>query len=393
MANTILTPSIIAKEAALQVVNNLAFARLANKQFKNDFNVKVGDTVTYRKPIRFTAVDGPVLTVQDVTENYDTVVINKRKHVGWEFNSKDLTLSIEEFAERYVRPAAITLANQIDADGAALYKNVYNSVGTAGTAPVFATLLNARQKQNEFSNPMNDRFFAVNPAGANSVMSNLTTVLQPSLIENITKEASIGRSAGYDMYESQNVISHTAGTATAANIAVAANPASGATSISLSLTVGTGTLVAGDVLTFSNAFAVNPIGKQVTGSATSNLQQFVVTADVSLSTTPATVNLSPSIISSGAYQTVSALPTTSSTVTKLATHTANLAWQRNAFSLVTVPIVAPDGVVWSETVEYQGIGIRFLRGFDLTNDVSIARLDVMYGWKATYPELACRVLG
>jgi hypothetical protein len=60
---------------------------------------------------------------------------------------------------------------------------------------------------------------------------------------------------------------------------------------------------------------------------------------------------------------------------------------------VTVPIQAPDGIVWSETVEYQGISIRLIKDFDITNDQEIVRLDVMYGWKATYPDLACRILG
>lgn len=390
MANTLLTPSIIAKEAALQVVNNLVFARLANKQFREDFTVKIGDTVSYRKPIRFTPSAGATLVVQDVTENSDTIIINKRFHVAWQFYSRDLTLTVDQYAERYLRPAALTLAQQIDQDGALLYKDVFNAVGTAAVAPTFATVLNARQRMNEFAVPMNDRFIAINPAGSNSIMSNLTTFLQPSLIEDITKEGSVGRLGAMDMFESQNVQSHTKGTG--ATIVVSTNAASGDAFITL--TAASGTLKPGDVITFATAGvpnAVNPISKADLGYA----QQFTVTGTTTftLSGTPSVVPISPSIISSGAYQTVTALPTTSSTVVVLGSHTANLAWQRNAFSLVTVPVVAPEGAVWAETVEYQGLGLRFLRAFDVTNDVEIARLDVMYGWKTTYPELACRILG
>jgi len=388
MANTVLTPSIIAKEAALQVVNNLQFARLANKEFKNDFGVKIGDTVTYRKPVRFTAKSGAVLQLQDVNEKSDTIVINSRFHTAWEFSSQELTLKIDDYSERYIKPAAISLANQIDVDGAKLYKAVFNTVGAGSTTPDFPTLLNARQKMNEFAVPQNDRFVALNPAASNGVMQDLTAYFQPSLIEDITKEAALGRVAMMDVYETQNVQKHTKGTAVTANLSVNTTPLDGDSTIDLNESAA-GTLVQGDILTFSGVNAVNPITKQDTGS----LQQFVVNANYTLhATNPTLVSISPSLILTGPYQTVTALPVAdSSTVTIFATHTANMAWQRNAFALVTVPLVAPQGAVWAETVEYQGLGMRFLRAFDVTNDVEIVRLDVMYGWKATYPELACRI--
>lgn len=396
MSNSILTPSIIAKEAALQVVNNLVFARLANKQFKEDFGVKVGSTITYRKPIRFTATDGATLSVQDVTENSDTIIINKRKHVAWQFLSSDLTLTIDQYAERYLRPAAIQLAQQIDADGAAQVNNIYQAIGTAATAPTFKLFLGARGYLNNVAAPLNDRFAAIDSVATSSVLGGMTSFLNESLVEDITKEASIGRLVGTDLFESQNVLAHTKGTAT--TITVATTAAEGDTALILTAG-GNGTLVAGDIVTVATVNAVNPLSKNTFSNTpdggttvTKQVQQFVVTATTTV-TTATSVPVSPVIRTTGAYQTVDRLPTASDVVTLLGSHTKNVMFQRNAFSLVTVPIIAPEGAVWAETVEYQGLGMRFLRAYDVTNDVEIARLDVMYGWKTTYPELAVRVLG
>jgi hypothetical protein len=387
MANTIITPAIIAKEAALQLVNNLVFARLANKQFKNDFGVKVGDTISYRKPVRFTATDGATLSLQDVTETSGTISIDKRKHVGWAWNSKDLTLSIDEYVERYVKPACITLANQIDMDGQLLYKDVYNASGTAGGSVDFGAMLDTKQKMTEFSVMLNDRFAALTPAATNSLLLSLTAnVFQPSLVEDIMREASVGRLSGLDLFESQNVITHTKGTAT--TITLASNPAEGASSVSLTAG-GNGTLVKGDIITFAACNAVNPISKNDLGYAA----QFVVTATTTV-TTATSVPISPAMKATTAYQNVTALPTTgSNVVTLVGSHATNIAFQKNAFALVTVPIQAPEGVPWSETVEYQGVSIRLIKDFDITNDQEIVRLDVLYGWTATYPDLACRILG
>jgi hypothetical protein len=387
VANTIITPAIIAKEAAIQVVNSLVFARLANKQFKNDFGVKIGDTVAYRKPVRFVTTDGPVLSMQDVTEESDNIVINKHKHVGWNFDVKSLTLSIDEYSERYIKPAAIALANQLDFDGADLYKAVYNASGTAGGEVDFDALLDTKQKLTEFAVMQNDRFAALTPKAATQLLKSLTSgVFQPSLVEDITKEASVGRLAGLDLYEGQNVKNHTKGTAL--TITLASNPDEGATSVSL--TAGTpGTLVEGDIITFQVTNAVNPINKQDLGYAA----QFVVTATTAV-TTATSVPISPALRATGAYQNVTALPTTgAAVVTLVGSHAANLAFQRNAFALVSVPFQAPDGVSWSESVEYQGISLTMVKAFDIVNYREIVRLDTMYGWKATYPDLACRILG
>jgi hypothetical protein len=43
--------------------------------------------------------------------------------------------------------------------------------------------------------------------------------------------------------------------------------------------------------------------------------------------------------------------------------------------------------------EKLGISIRMVRAYDISNDAFPCRLDVLYGWKSIYPQLACRVAG
>ena len=113
MANTIITPSIIAKEALFHLENNVIMGQKVHRQYKKEF-VKIGDSVTIRKPVKFIATDGATRSNQDVIEETTSIVINNRKHVSWNFSSQDLTLTIEEYAERYIKPAMIVLANTID---------------------------------------------------------------------------------------------------------------------------------------------------------------------------------------------------------------------------------------------------------------------------------------
>ena len=164
MANTIITPALIAKEAMLQLENNMVMANNVHREYKQAF-VKVGDTVSIRRPVKFSVTNGATMTKQDVEEAKDTIVISKRKHVGWGFASLDATLSIEEYSERYIKPAFIVLANQVDTDLCSLYNDVWNWVGRPGqTVNSFSDLSKAPQRLDEMSVPTDRRKGVLAPA-------------------------------------------------------------------------------------------------------------------------------------------------------------------------------------------------------------------------------------
>ena len=114
MPNTIVTPSLIAKEALMQLENNLVLANRVNRIYEKDFKGGQGSTVSIRKPVKFVTSDGATRVNQDVEEKTTNVVVDQRKHVSWNFSTQDLTLSIEEYSERYIKPACVTLAQTME---------------------------------------------------------------------------------------------------------------------------------------------------------------------------------------------------------------------------------------------------------------------------------------
>src|ERR1700756_4689849 len=103
MSNSVLTASIVAKEAVMILDNELIMAKQVFRGYENEFDkringYKINDTLTIRKPTDFTVRDGATMAVQDVTEGSTTIVVNKRKGVDFKFTSQDLTLKIGDLS-------------------------------------------------------------------------------------------------------------------------------------------------------------------------------------------------------------------------------------------------------------------------------------------------------
>ena len=405
MANATITSSMIAKEALMQLKNNLVLGNLVHREYKDEF-VKVGDSVAIRRPVKFLSTDGASLVKQDVEEGSVDIVISGRKHVGWEFDSKTLTLDIEDFSERYIQPAAITLANSVDADIAALYKAVWNETGTPGTTPAaFLDLGNAGKRLDQMAVPRAMRRAVFDPEAAWTLADGLKAVFVQDKARGAFEEARIGRYAAFDTYGDQNIKTHTVGVATGTPLI---DGATQETTYLLSKTTNsqslvtkdwtnsvTGILKAGDVFTIADVFAVNPVSKDKQAF----LQQFVVLADADSGATtgPATLTISPAIILTGPYQTVDSSPADNAAIVVRGTggvaYPKSLTFHRNAFALVTIPLDIPDGVSFAAKQTHDNLSMRVIKDYDITNDTEIIRLDIMYGVKAIYPDLACRMTG
>ena len=210
MPNTLITPSLIAKEALMQLENNLVFANRVHREYKKEFTGGQGSTVSIRRPVKFNTSNGATLVKQDVEEKSTNIVIDQRKHVGWEFATQDLTLSIEEYSARYIQPAAITLANTIDRAIATLYRSVWNSVGTPGTTPAsFAAIAAAAQRLDEMAVDGSGRTMALNPAARYAVAGNQTTLnAVGDKSRSAYQMAEVGNVATFDTYSTQNVRTH-----------------------------------------------------------------------------------------------------------------------------------------------------------------------------------------
>jgi len=411
MSNTTLSASIIAKAAVAVLDNELVAAKQVFRGYEEEFSKNVngytvGDTISIRKPADFTVRDGAVLSAQDVVEGKTTLQVNKQKGVDFQFSSVDLSLNIKDLTERAIKPAMVQLANQIDSDVLALYKNVPSWVGTPGqTVNSYTDFALAPQRLDEFSVPTADRSALMSPADHWGLLGAQTGLYIQDAAKGAYRSGSLGMIGGIDTYMSQNIPTHTVGVATGTPLVNGANQVSTYATVKDTNTQTlntdgwtnstTGILKAGDVFTIAGVYAVNPVTK----ATQPFLRQFVVTADADsgASTGPAALTISPAIIISGAFQTCSAAPADNAAITVLGSgstgYRQNLVFSKNAFALVTVPLVAPPGAVEVGRQSYKGLSVRVIPIYDGTNDVSKFRLDVLYGVKTVDPRLAVRLSG
>ena len=402
MANNILTIDMITRKALQILENNLVLTRNVNRQYDDSFAVegaKIGSTLRIRLPDRALVTDGAALQVQDDNEQSTTLTVANQKHIGVNFTSAELTMQLDDFAERVLKPRVSQLAASIDADVANAYKEIYSSVGTPGTTPgTSLVLLQAQQKLNENAAGMSPRYATVNPAANAGLVEGLKGLFNPGdVISKQFKNGMMGTGVlGYDEINmSQSIANHTTGVTPTSPIVATTVSAQGATSLAISFTSGSPTFKVGDVFTIAGVFAVNPQTRQSTGA----LQQFTVTADVSVSSgTTATLSVSPAIFTSAhALATVNAFPAASAALTFLggsATgYAQNLVYHKDAITFATADLLLPQGVDMASRQVHNGISMRIVRQYDINNDRMPCRIDVLYGYKVIRPAMACRIWG
>ncbi len=402
MANNILTIDMITRKALQILENNLVLTRNVNRQYDDSFAVegaKIGSTLRIRLPDRALVTDGAALQVQDDNEQSTTLTVASQKHIGVNFTSAELTMQLDDFAERVLKPRVSQLAASIDADVANAYKEIYSSVGTPGTTPATSlVLLQAQQKLNENAAGMSPRYATVNPAANAGLVEGMKGLFNPT--DTISKQFKNGMMGtgvlGYDEINmSQSIVNHTTGVTPTAPIVATTVSSQGATSLAISFTSGSPTFKVGDVFTIAGVFAVNPQTRQSTGS----LQQFTVTADVSVSSgTTATLSVSPAIYTSAhALATVSSFPTSSAALTFLGgsntQYAQNLVYHKDAITFATADLLLPQGVDMASRQVHNGISMRIVRQYDINNDRMPCRIDVLYGYKVIRPAMACRLWG
>jgi len=400
MANNILTPDMINLKALQILENNLVITRNVNREYDSSFaneGAKIGATLRIRKPDRALVTDGAALQVQDENQQYTTLTVSSQKHIGLNFTTAELTMSVDKFAELILKPRISQLASAVDADVATAYKSVYSSVGTPGTTPATsAVLLAGQQKLNEYAAGMNPRYATVNPAANAGLVEGLKGFFNPTdIISKQFKSGMMGTGVlGYDEINmSQSIASFTTGNWGTSITVTSTVTTQGTTTLGISFTGATKTWKQGDVFTIAGVYSVNPQTRLTTGS----LQQFVVTADTTGSST-ATLSISPPLYSaSEALATVDALPAAAAVVTMLGTaataYPQNLIYHKDAITFATADLLMPTGVHMASRQVHNGISLRLVTQYDINNDRMPTRVDVLYGYSTIRPEMAVRLWG
>lgn len=391
-SDTLLTPSIITKDSLVILANNLVMAGKVNRQFEDQLGAKIGATVTVRKPNRFTTSNGAGLQLQDINEPSTSITISNQSQVSFQFSSTALTLVIEEFRERYLKPAMETLANTIDRGTLLNFTAVYNEVGTPGTVPnAFSYLAAVGQRLDEEAAPQ-ERTMVLNPAAYWGLCTGLSTLYVQSVAEPGLK-GFLANIANFEVYQDQNIITQTTGNYAGTPTVTGAGQ-TGSTLVTGGWTASIGVLLnVGDVFTIAGVNAINAQSRTTTGS----LRNFVVTGTASSNGSgSSSLSIYPPITTTGAYATVDASPAAGASITVISgasgtTRAKNIGFCKDAFGLVTVPLEMPDGVDFKAQEVFKGINLRIIRAYDINNDVTPCRLDVMWGTNTFYPELACRL--
>jgi hypothetical protein len=387
MANTILTPTAVTREALRILHQKLNFVGSIERQYDDSFakeGAKIGDSLKIRLPNQYTVRSGRTLAPQDTTESSVTLQVATQKGVDLTFTSAELTMSLDDFSSRILEPAMTVLAANVEYDAMSMYKDVYQSVWNGGASLTLAKVLSGRKILQDSLAPLNDRTASLQTQETVDLVDGLKGLFQDST--NIAKqyrEGYMGRTAGFDFVENTLWPAHNRGGANGAYLI------NGATQTGATLVVDTGATSPsqGDVITIAGVFKVHPETKVSTGI----LQQFVIGSGATTTSFP----ISPAIVASGATQNVSNAAADNSAITFLGTASTavstSMLYQKEAFGFATADLVMPKGCDMAAREVLDGISMRLVRQYSISDDTWPARFDVLYGYKTLRPQLAARL--
>ncbi|HEX6038910.1 P22 phage major capsid protein family protein [Longimicrobium sp.] len=410
MANTLVTPSWTLKEVGRGFENNLRFVNNIERKYSDEFvqaGAKVGNTINYRLPQRFTVSDGQALDIQNLLDQTVPISLTNQKHVDMSWSAWQETTEVEDVRRRYIDKAASALASVIDNLAfETVYKDVYNSVGTPGTTPsTNLTYLQAGRKLDDLATPTDKRVAVLDSEQMIVLVNaNLSSFNPSAVISEGFRKGMFGRNVLNidEWYSSQSRATFTTGSSTTSTPLVDGAGQTGSTININGWGSGATSLKKGDIITIAGVFSVNPENYQSTG----RLQQFVITADTSDSSgATATLPISPSIITSGSLQTVSASPANDAVVTywsmaaggsqSATASPTGLIFHPEAFAGVTADLALPNGGAKATRIssKLRGIALRMAEQWDVQTDQNITRIDTIVGFATTRASFACRAQG
>ena len=398
MANSLLSPTIITREALRLLHAKVNFIGNCDKQYDPQFansgaspSGKIGPSLTVRMPNQYTVRSGSTLAVQDTAETSQVITVSTQKGVDTNFTSQDLTLTLDEFSDRYLKPAMSVLATNIEADALNMVLDVYNAVDDSAATFAYKDFANGRKSLNQYLAPDDDRVAIMNSGHVVSFLDSIKGNFNPQ--ESVARPyltGKIGKVQGFDTFENTVLNPFQSGTA-AATTGYVVNGAN-QTGSSVVVSTGTNSFAKGDIITFVGTNAVDPETKADRGF----LQKFVVTT--AYAGGAGTIQVSPAIVTTGAAQNVTASPTNGGAVVKVgggasALYTQSLLFQKEAFAFVSADLIDVSKYgAWGARQVMDGISMRVARQYDIVNDKIPCRIDVLYGYKTLRPQLAVRVI-
>ena len=374
MANTLLTPSIIAKEALVVLENNLVLGSKVHQDYADEFT-KVGDTITIRKPATFVSHpwDGSTLTVQDIKEKSVSVQLldSDILDITFKLGTREKLLDLENFSKQVIQPVMRAHAQKIDELIASLYTYI-PYYGLVSSTPAVGDILALDKILNQNKCPVDEQRYGVLSPATKAKYLALDAFLHAEKRgdTDALRRASMGEVFGADWYMDQNIRTHTKGTITTSDYYASA--------------------ISGDVLKLEALTTAKTVkkGDIITCTQGAVAVDFVILEDADIGTTAwATVSHYPAVTAdvSEGTTTIGAVVVTDKA--------NNLLFHKNAFALVIRPLEKPFGAGYAEVVNYQGLSARIAGQYALGTKADQISIDILMGVKCLTPELAVRLIG
>lgn len=385
MANQLLTTELITREILSILRQKLTFLRKINMEYDDRFAVtgaKVGSTIDIRVPTWGKIRQGRIMDAGNLVDKVVPLSITDQTGIDLVWNSAEQALDIDDFRARYLEQPIGQLASQIEST--VLQRALPFTANMVANADGKLSLIDALLANKVLTDNLapSQRFLVTNTSGTVQAVDSLKGLFnsQDRLAEQY-EDGLMARAGGFDWFETTTMPTQAyGGSAIPGTYDINGAVADGSSSIPID--TGTGTILAGQHVTFANVFAVNPATKTSTGQ----LRTFVVTANFAGGT--GNLQIAPAIQLSGPEQNVTALPADGADVAVLgatAQTGVNLGFTRDFLTFASVDLPLPPNKQATRISE-QGLSLRMIQDFDTPNDQFLNRIDILWGSAVLRPE-------
>lgn len=383
------------------LTNSFGFTKTINREYDDRFartGAKIGAVTNARLPAQFRFSNGAALDPQALNDKGMPVTLNKLYQRSFAVDSVDMSLSVDDFAGRYLKPAMLSMAAEIDYDGLqAMVKYVGNAVGTPGTAiddqaELNTTVAAARQLLSKNLAPVGEKKFMLGDSSwvSKGSIYNVNVFNPQGSVSAANSTGVVSTWGGFDWMETELAPTHVNGTR-AGTLAI-----NGASQSGASLVIdgfSSGSLAVGDVFTIPGVYAVNAQTKE----AYDFLQQFSVVATPGTGASQ-TFTISPEIVGPGdPRQNVSALPADGALITVLGASAASTQYAFGytkdvmVFATADLDEITSGADSFRASVPELGLSVRIVKQFDIRSNQHLMRIDCLGGWAPLYPQLGVKI--
>lgn len=420
VGNSLLTAQWVARKALVLLHAKSNFTGRTNRDYQSLLpgpidGVILGQVLSIRLPFQYTLRTGPTMQAQASVQRFAQLSVGNQFGVDVNFTSVERAMLLNNFEEQILEPAMARVAAGIETFTTGITVNsVPKFVGAYNTTATYAQLLQCERFMTEALAPEDDRrTFSATPQASQYFILDNKGLFNPeaSVSDQWLDGVIADKAAGFVAFRNTKMPTHLIGTFSTTstptvNGAGQSNPgvsnafATSQNLITAGWAAGLTTVNAGDVISIAGVNDVDPESKASLG----RLKQFVVNTTVSDTAGAITLNISPAIITGGAYQNVDSVPATGAVISVFGVGPnpsavsaqlikQSLGWYRDAVVFANPPMLDLSPLVNMTAAEsFEGYNIRFAQQWDPNNDLLPARLDSIVGAVLAYPELAARLI-